>query len=69
VCSQPQLRVHLQDGAALVCLDALGHHVEDVVHDRGAQFEVVVRLDALLGHRLGGALGRAALELAREQVA
>ena len=65
----PGLAQVLQDGAALVRLDALGHHVEDVVHHRRAQLEVVVRLDALLGHRLGDALGRAALELARQQVA
>ena len=33
------------------------------------KLKVVVRLDALLGHRLGDALGGAALELAREEVA
>eukprot|EP00965_Chrysotila_dentata_P150735 4980259-Pleurochrysis_carterae.AAC.1 len=65
----PGLGEVLQDGAALVGLDALRHHVEDVVHHGGAQLKVVVRLDALLGHRLGDALGRAPLELAREQVA
>lgn len=59
----------LQDGAGLVLLDALGHHVEDVVHDRSAQFEIKVRLDALLRHRLGHALRVATLELARQQVA
>mmetsp|Transcript_19442 Transcript_19442/g.63358 ORF Transcript_19442/g.63358 Transcript_19442/m.63358 type:complete len:470 (-) Transcript_19442:1597-3006(-) len=65
----PGLGEVLQDGARLVRLDALGHHVQDVVHHRRAQLEVVVRLDALLGHRLGDALGGAALELPGEQVA
>mmetsp|Transcript_4532 Transcript_4532/g.13244 ORF Transcript_4532/g.13244 Transcript_4532/m.13244 type:complete len:1314 (+) Transcript_4532:2393-6334(+) len=65
----PGLGEVLEDGAALVGLDPLGHHVDDVVDDRGAQLEVKVRLDALLGHRLGHALGGAPLELAREKVA
>mmetsp|Transcript_7034 Transcript_7034/g.20668 ORF Transcript_7034/g.20668 Transcript_7034/m.20668 type:complete len:555 (-) Transcript_7034:1166-2830(-) len=65
----PGLGQVLQDGPRLVGLDALGHHVQDVVHDRRAQLEVKVRLDALLRDRLGDALGVAALELAREQVA
>ena len=34
----------------------LRHHVQDVVHDGGAQLQVKVRLDALLCHRLGHAL-------------
>lgn len=59
----------LQDRLRLVLLDALGHHVEDVVHDGGAELEVEVRLDALLGDRLGDALGVPALELTGEQVA
>lgn len=53
----------------LVLLDALRHHVQDVVHDGGAQLQVEVRLHALLGHRLGDALGLAPLELASQQVA
>mmetsp|Transcript_31892 Transcript_31892/g.87345 ORF Transcript_31892/g.87345 Transcript_31892/m.87345 type:complete len:298 (-) Transcript_31892:756-1649(-) len=65
----PRLREVLQDGTALVGLDALGHHVEDVVHHRRAELQVVMRLDPLLGHRLRDALGGAPLELAREQVA
>jgi len=27
--------------------DRLGHHVKNVVHDRGTQLEIVMRLDAL----------------------
>jgi hypothetical protein len=46
----------LQDGLGLVLLHALGHHVQDVVHDSGPQLQVKVRLDALLGHSLGHAL-------------
>mmetsp|Transcript_6179 Transcript_6179/g.20144 ORF Transcript_6179/g.20144 Transcript_6179/m.20144 type:complete len:665 (-) Transcript_6179:1552-3546(-) len=65
----PGFREVLEDRLGLVGLDALGHHVEDVVHDGGAEFEVEVRLDALLRDGLGDALGVAALELAGEQVA
>mmetsp|Transcript_21407 Transcript_21407/g.67173 ORF Transcript_21407/g.67173 Transcript_21407/m.67173 type:complete len:241 (+) Transcript_21407:4296-5018(+) len=59
----------LQDGSRLVRLDTLGHHVEDVVHDGGAELEIEVRLDPLLGDRLGDAFGVAAFELACEQIA
>ena len=38
-------------------------------HDGGAQLQVEVGLDALLGDGLGDALGLAPLELPREQVA
>lgn len=53
----PGLAEVLQDGPGLVLLDALGHHVQDVVHDCGAQLKVKVGLNTLLGHRLGHALG------------
>lgn len=59
----------LQDRLALVLLDALRHHVENVVHDGRAKLEVEVRVDTLLRDRLGDALRVAALELAGEQVA
>mmetsp|Transcript_10204 Transcript_10204/g.41240 ORF Transcript_10204/g.41240 Transcript_10204/m.41240 type:complete len:678 (+) Transcript_10204:3871-5904(+) len=62
----PRLRKMLQDGLRLVRLDALGHHVQDVVHHRRAELEVEVRLDPLLRHRLGHALAVAALKLSRE---
>ena len=65
----PGLGQVLQDGAGLVGLDARGHGVEDVVHDGGAELEVEVGLDALLGDREGDALGAPPFELAREQVA
>lgn len=48
--------LYLQDGARLVSLDPLGHHVQDVVHHRRSELEVEVRLHPLLGHRLGDAL-------------
>ena len=59
----------LQDRPGLVLLDALRHHVEDVVHDGGAKLEVKVGLDPLLRHRLGHALRVSTLELPREEVA
>lgn len=65
----PRLRKVLQDRLRLVLLDALGHHVEDVVHDRRAELEVEVRVDTLLRDRLGDALRVAALELSSEEVA
>ena len=58
----------LEDRLGLVLLDALWHHVEDVVHHRCTQLEIVVRLHALLRHSLGSAFAVAALELTREQV-
>jgi len=65
----PRLAQVLQDRARLVRLHALRHHIQDVVHHRRTQLEVVVRLDALLRHRLRDALRRATLELPREEVA
>ena len=49
--------VHLEDGARLVCLDTLRHHVQDVVHHRRSQLQVEVRLHPLLRHRLRDTLG------------
>lgn len=57
----PRLGEVLEDRLGLVLLDALGHHVEDVVHDGGAELEVEVRLDTLLGDGLGDAGGRGKL--------
>ena len=58
----------LQNGLGLVLLDRLGHHVEDVVHDRRTELQVEVRLDALLGDRFGNSFAIAPLELAGEKV-
>ena len=46
----PGLTEVLQDGARLVLLDALRHHVQDVVHHSCPELQVKVRLNALLGH-------------------
>lgn len=43
----------LEDGARLVLLDPLGHHVHNVVHHGGTQLQVKVGLHALLRHCLG----------------
>ena len=59
----------LQNRPRLVLLDALRHHVNDIVHHGGAQLQIKVGLDALLGDGLGDALAVAALKLSAEQVA
>ena len=46
----PRLTEMLQDGASLVLLDTLWHHVQDVMHYSCSQLQVKVRLNALLGH-------------------
>ena len=49
-------------------LHYLGHHVQDVVHDRGAQLQIEMRFHPLLRHRLRDALRVPPLELPRQQV-
>lgn len=46
----PGLTQVLQDGASLVLLHTLGHHVQDVVHDSRSELQIKVGLNALLGH-------------------
>mmetsp|Transcript_34682 Transcript_34682/g.90799 ORF Transcript_34682/g.90799 Transcript_34682/m.90799 type:complete len:205 (+) Transcript_34682:4756-5370(+) len=65
----PSLGQVLQDGPSLVLLDSLGHHVKDVVHYRRSQLKVKVRLDTLLGHRLGNPLVVPPFKLTGKQVA
>mmetsp|Transcript_13659 Transcript_13659/g.18096 ORF Transcript_13659/g.18096 Transcript_13659/m.18096 type:complete len:218 (-) Transcript_13659:2714-3367(-) len=65
----PGFRQVLEDGPGFVALDALRHHVEDVVHHSGAQLEVEMTLNALLGHGLRDSLRVAAFELPRQKVA
>lgn len=48
----PSLREMLQNGPCLILLDALRHHINDVVHHGRAQLQVEVGLHALLRHRL-----------------
>ena len=47
----------LQDGPGLVLLDALRHHIQDVVHDGSTELQVEVGLHSLLSHSLGHTLG------------
>ncbi|RUS16871.1 hypothetical protein BC937DRAFT_90706 [Endogone sp. FLAS-F59071] len=64
----PCFRQMLQDGLALIGLDPLRHHIDNIVHDRRAQLEIVMRLDALLRNRLGDTLRVSSFEMSREQV-
>ncbi len=52
----PGLAEMLEDGARLVLLDPLRHHVDDVVHHGGAQLQVEVALHTLFRHGLGHGL-------------
>ena len=67
--ASPSLGQVLQDCLRLVLLDRLRHHVENVMHDGSAKFEIVVRLDSLLRNRLRDTLAVATLELTSKQVA
>jgi len=58
----------LQNGSSFVLLDSLRHHIEDVVHDRGAELEIEMRLNSLFRHRLRHALGVTTLELTGQKV-
>lgn len=46
----PGLTEMLQNGTSLVLLDALRHHVKDVMHHSCSQLQVKVGLNTLLGH-------------------
>ena len=48
----PRLRQVLQNRARLVRLDALRHHVQNVLQHCRTQLQIVVRLHALLRHRM-----------------
>ena len=67
--ASPSLGQVLQDCLRLVLLDRLRHHVENVMHDGSAKFEIVVGLDSLLRNRLRDTLAVATLELTSKQVA
>mmetsp|Transcript_67280 Transcript_67280/g.140138 ORF Transcript_67280/g.140138 Transcript_67280/m.140138 type:complete len:884 (+) Transcript_67280:4960-7611(+) len=64
----PRLGEMLQNDLALVLFHALRHHVQNVMHHRCAQLQVIVALDALLRHRLGNPLAVPPFKLPREQV-
>ena len=53
---------------SLVLLDGFRHHIENVVHDSRTQFQIVVRLNALLCHRVRNVLAVTSLELASKQI-
>ena len=59
----------LQDSLGLVLLDRLRHHIENIVHDSGTKFQIVVRLDTLLRNRLRNTLAVTTFELTSKQVA
>ena len=65
----PGLREMLQDGLRFVLFDRLRHHVQNVMHDSGAELQIVVRLDSLFSHGLGDTLAVSAFELTRKQIA
>ena len=58
----------LEDGPGLVLLDALWHHVQDVVHHCSSQLQVKVTLHSLLRHCLGHTLRVPTFELSGEEV-
>ena len=58
----------LQNGLRLVLLDRLRHHVQNIVHNGSAQFEIIVRFDTLLRNGLRDALAVATFELTGQQV-
>ena len=66
--TSPSFRQVLHDGLGLVLTNRLGHHVEDITHDGSTQLQVEVRLDTLLGDRLGDSLRVSSLELSGQQV-
>ena len=59
----------LKNCAGLVLLDALWHHVQNIVHNRCAQLEVEVAFNALLGYSLGDSFAVATFELAGKEIA
>ena len=65
----PCFRQVLKDGLRLVLLDRFWHHVQDVMHNSRAQFEIEVRFYTLLRDRLRDTFRIATLELTCEQVA
>lgn len=66
--ASPSFRQVLHDRLGLVLPDRFGHHVEDIAHDGGTQFEIEVRLDTLLGDGLGDSLRVSPFKLPGQQV-
>ena len=61
----PGFRQMLQNGSGFVLFDTFGHHVQDVVHDGGAELQIKVGFDPLLRHSLGHTFRVTAFELTR----
>ena len=59
----PRLRQVLQNRLRLVLLDRLWHHVKNVVHNRGTQLEIIMRLDTLFRDSLRNTFAVSAFEL------
>ncbi len=51
-----------------ILLDRLGHHVQNIVHDGGAQLKIIMGLNTLLGDCFGHTLAISTFELAGKQV-
>ena len=62
------LRQMRKNHPGLVLLDALGHHIQNVVHHAGTQFQVEMTFNSLLGHILRKRLGVTTLELTSEEI-
>ena len=58
----------LQNGLRLVLLDRLGHHIQNIVHDSGTKFQVIVGLNTLLCDRLRNTLAVSSFKLTCQQV-
>mmetsp|Transcript_3343 Transcript_3343/g.8103 ORF Transcript_3343/g.8103 Transcript_3343/m.8103 type:complete len:350 (-) Transcript_3343:723-1772(-) len=64
----PRFGQVLQDGPGFVGLHTLWHHINDVMHYCGTQFQIEMTFDALLGQRFRNPLRHASLELPSEQI-
>lgn len=58
----------LQDRLRLVLFDRLWHHVQDIVHNRRSQFQIVMRFYSLFSHCLRNTLAIPSLELSSKQI-
>ena len=65
----PGLAEMLQNGPRFILFDSLRHHIQNIVHDRSAQLQIIVALHALLGDGLSHALRVTSFKLSGEQVA
>ena len=59
----------LQNRLRLVLLDRLGHHVQNIMHHRGVQLQIIVRFHVLLCDSFCDTLAVSAFELTSQKVA